>query len=87
MPTIPLCQLRPGEGGTVQQLNTLGSMRRRLMDLGVLPKAVVVCVGHSPAGDPAAYAIRGAVVALRQTDAATVLVQRWEEDGYGAQNG
>ncbi len=86
MPSVPLCHLRPGEGGAVQQLNTVGSMRRRLMDLGILPGAAVVCVGRSPAGDPAAYSVRGAVVALRQADAATVLVQRWEGDGYGPQD-
>ncbi len=87
MPTIPLCDLRPGEGGVVRQLNTVGSMRRRLMDLGMIPGAAAVCVGVSPAGDPAAYRIRGAVVALRRADAATVLLQQWEGNGYGAQRG
>lgn len=86
MPTVPLCHLCPGEGGTVQQLNTVGSMRRRLMDLGLLPTAPVVCVGRSPAGDPAAYGVHGAVVALRQADAATVLVQLWEGDHYEPQD-
>ena len=87
MEMVPLCDLRPGDGGIVRQLNTIGSMRRRLIDLGMIPDGAVVCVGVSPAGDPAAYGVRGAVVALRQADAATVLVQRWEEDGYGAQQG
>lgn len=87
MEMVPLCDLRPGEGGIVRQLNTIGSMRRRLIDLGMIPDGAVVCVGVSPAGDPAAYGVRGAVVALRQDDAATVLVQRWEGDGYGAQQG
>lgn len=87
MSTVPLCDLRPGEGGTVQQLNTVGSMRRRLMDLGFLPGAAAVCVGRSPAGDPAAYGVRGAVVALRRRDAATVAVQRWEGERYAPQDG
>ena len=87
MAMVPLCDLRPGEGGTVGQLNTVGSMRRRLMDLGMIPDGAVVCVGVSPAGDPAAYSVRGAVMALRRADAATVLVQRWEEEGYEAQQG
>lgn len=87
MEMVPLCDLRPGEGGIVRQLNTVGSMRRRLIDLGMIPDGAVVCVGVSPAGDPAAYGVRGAVVALRQADAATVLVQRWEGDGYEVQQG
>ena len=83
MPTVPLCDLRPGQGGTVCQLNTVGSMRRRLLDLGLMPDAAVVCVGVSPGGDPAAYGIRGAVIALRRADAATVTVRRWEVDDHG----
>ena len=86
MPLIPLCHLHPGEGGTVHQLNTVGSMRRRLLDLGLMPSTTVVCIGVSPGGDPAAYGIRGAVIALRRADAATVMVQRWEGDGYGLQS-
>ena len=86
MPTIPLCHLRPGEGGTVQQINTVGSMRRRLMDLGLIPGAAVVCVGRSPSGDPSAYSVCGAVIALRHTDAGTVTVDRWEVTGDGTQN-
>ena len=82
MPSVPLCNLRPGEGGTVRQLNAVGSMRRRLLDLGFMPGAAVVCVGVSPGGDPVAYGIRGAVIALRRADSATIEIQGWEAAGY-----
>ena len=36
---------------------------------------VVECVGKSPCGDPAAYRIRGAVIAIRSEDAKTVCVR------------
>lgn len=49
-------------------------MRRRLQDLGMVPGAFVECVGISPLGDPAAYRIRGAVIALRRRDAQAVLL-------------
>ena len=32
------------------------------------------CLGRSPGGDPAAYLIRGAVIALRDRDSRGVLV-------------
>ena len=47
-------------------------MARRLADLGLLPGAAVFCTALAPAGDPAAYLIRGAVIALRGRDAAGV---------------
>lgn len=50
------------------------AMRRRLMDMGLIPGTRVTCVVASPAGDPSAYLIRGAVVALRGRDAAGIRV-------------
>ena len=47
-------------------------MRRRLLELGLVPGTRVTCAAVSPAGDPAAYLIRGAVIALRRKDAGGV---------------
>lgn len=71
-----LNQVRPGERARVQTLETAGSMRRRLLDIGLVEGTEVECVGRSPGGDPAAYLIRGAVIAIRDTDAAGVRVCR-----------
>ena len=43
-------------------------MELRLTDLGLIPGTKVVCVAESPAGDPRAYLIRGALIALRNSD-------------------
>ena len=69
-----LAQLRAGQQGQVQGCATTSSMRRRLQDLGMVPGAFVECVGISPLGDPAAYRVRGAVIALRRRDAQAVLL-------------
>ena len=67
--------LPPGAGGTVCRVEGGGLMRRRLLELGFLPGARVVCrLSRSPGG-PSAYEVRGALVALRPKDAATVVVQ------------
>ena len=62
------------EGGKVRvsRLLSSGSMRRRLLDIGLIPGTRVTCTAVSPAGDPAAYLIRGAVIALRGRDAGGV---------------
>lgn len=64
--------LRVGQKATVRKISATGAMRRRLQDLGLIEDTEIECVGRSPLGDPAAYLIRGAVVALRDTDAAAV---------------
>ena len=74
-----LCALREGESAFVTEVRASSAMRRRLMDIGLIPGTKVTCMGRSPAGDPAAYLIRGAVIALRQADAAGVGLERAAE--------
>ena len=76
MDIYTLSGLRPGERGTVAEVTGGGAMARRLADLGLLPGATVACAARAPAGDPAAYLIRGAVIALRGADAGLVQVER-----------
>ncbi len=70
-----LNDLQKGQTAVVSGLDAQGSMRRRLQDLGLIPGTRVECVGVSPLGDPAAYLIRGALIALRGGDAACISVE------------
>lgn len=67
-----LAGLRPGQTAVVSGLMAQGPMRRRLQDIGLIRGTCVECLSKSPLGDPAAYLIRGAVIALRKNDAAQV---------------
>ena len=63
-----LSSLQCGQSAVVRAIETQGAMRRRLQDIGLISGTRVECVGVSPLGDPAAYLIRGAVIALRRED-------------------
>ena len=65
-----------GESVCVTKLQNEDYMKRRLLDIGLTEGAVIKCVGKSPWGDPAAYQIRGAVIALRQSDCKKIKVSR-----------
>ena len=71
-----LSGLCPGEWGKVTDLTAVGAMRRRLLDIGLVQGAIVDCIGRSPAGDPTAYRICGATVAIRRRDADSVEIVR-----------
>ena len=71
-----LARLREGESGWVTGIEGRGAMSRRLQDMGLVRGTRVTCLYRSPAGDPAAYLIRGAVIALRGADAGLVQVER-----------
>lgn len=69
-----LCDLEEGQTARVTGLLTRGGMRRRLQDLGLIEGTKVECLQKSPSGDPVAYWIRGAAIALRREDSRSVLV-------------
>ncbi len=71
---LSLSALPLGESGQVVEIQNPPPMARRLTDLGLIPGTRVTCLLNSPAGDPRAYLIRGAVIALRQADAQPVSV-------------
>ena len=73
-PSCNLSQLCPGERAEVLRLRTAGTMRRRLMDLGLIEHTEVVCLGKSPSGDPSAYLIRAAI-AIRARDSRQILIK------------
>lgn len=64
-----------GEYAEIAELLTKGNMRRRLLDIGLTPDTMVECVGKSPAGDPKAFLIRGAVIAIRKEDCDEILIK------------
>ena len=66
--------LQLGQSAYVTLLKNEPSMRRRLTDLGLIQGTRVTCLCRSPWGDPCAYMIRGAVIALRRQDARHILV-------------
>ena len=80
--TQTLSDISPGQRASVVALNSTGSMRR-LLDIGLIDGTEVECVGRSPGGDPAAFLIRGAVIAIRNADCRDIIVYRKEEDIFG----
>jgi Fe2+ transport system protein FeoA len=49
------------------------------MDLGILPGTVVAAEMASPGGDPTAYRIRDALIALREEQAQLINIARLPE--------
>ena len=72
---LSMDHLPEGVRARVAEVGGESAMRRRLLDLGLIPGTWVTCRGRAPAGDPAVYAFRGCVVALRAKDAAAVALE------------
>ena len=62
---LTLEKLHVGKSARVLSLLADGSVRRRMLDLGLIEGTEVTSLYKSPSGNPVAYLIRGAVIALR----------------------
>ena len=69
-----LNELNVGESAVVSELFCTGALKRRFLDIGLIRGTNIKCVARSPQGDPKAFLIRGAVIALRNKDSARVSI-------------
>lgn len=72
--TTSLDQIKAGQQAVIVALEHSGVQRRRLMDLGFVPGTQVEVALKNPLGDPTAYLVRGAVIALRRVQAQHIQV-------------
>ena len=72
---MPLSELENGCRGVIAENRAFGSIRRRLYDMGFSEGAMVECVGESMLSNPRAYFVKGAVIALRNTDACKIIIK------------
>lgn len=75
MSTSKTIRLNQGEKGDVVRiisLNLGGVMRRRLLDLGFVPGAIIEVVRKSPLGDPIAFRVSQTTIALRKEESSKI---------------
>jgi ferrous iron transport protein A len=69
-----LSDVAVGTMAHIARLESPTEIRRRLLDIGCTEGTPVTCLFTGPSGEPRAYGIRGAVMALRREDAKTIIV-------------
>jgi DtxR family Mn-dependent transcriptional regulator len=77
---VRLSTVTLGKPALVKRLSPAcrGMERRRLLDLGILPGTVLRPEIQSAGGDPVAYRVRGALIALRKEQADLIFVEAEE---------
>jgi ferrous iron transport protein A len=64
-----LAELPPGQQATVTKVTGNGPVRRRLMDMGLVPGVEIQAIKTAPLGDPVEYVVLGYHLALRKAEA------------------
>lgn len=71
-----LSDLEPGAWAVIAELPDGMPSLTRLRELGLLPGTRVQFVRRAPLGDPVEISVRGALLSLRDSEAALILVER-----------
>lgn len=72
---MPLHELSAGQRGVVVRVGGQGPVRRRMMDMGLVPGTEVKVVRVAPLGDPVEFEVKGYSLSLRKSEARSVTVE------------
>ncbi|HBG93671.1 MAG: iron transporter FeoA [Nitrospirae bacterium RIFOXYB2_FULL_43_5] len=70
-----LAMLKPGERGKITHIGAIGSLKRRLMDMGVLVGEDIKVEKVAPLGDPIEVTIKNYNLSLRKKEAQGIEVE------------
>lgn len=76
---MTLDQLAVGDHAIIVQVGGEGLLRRRLLDMGLIPGTHIHVRKKAPMGDPVEYGLRGYVLSLRLEEAARIEVTHPKE--------
>jgi ferrous iron transport protein A len=70
-----LSELKTGQTAVIAKIEGDSSTRRRIMDMGVIPRSQIKMIRSAPLGDPLEFDIKDYNLTLRKRDAEHVLVE------------
>ena len=70
-----LMDVNTGETVIVSKINVTGSVKRRIMDMGITKGVSVTVRKVAPLGDPIELNVRNYAVSLRKADAENIVVE------------
>jgi len=76
MENLLLSQIKLGEKAEIISSKGIGTVHRRLLDMGLVKGSIIEVLKIAPLGDPIEIRIRGYNLSLRKSEAGKIQVQR-----------
>ena len=73
--TVSLQDIHPGQIATIVRVGGVASLRRRFIEMGIVPGETIRSERVAPLGDPVAYRIKGYRLSLRREEASQIEVK------------
>lgn len=77
---MPLSELKKGQKAVVLQVGGKGIVKRRMMDMGVVPGSTIRVVRVAPFGDPIEFNVKGYSLSLRKSEAKNIIVGKVQDN-------
>lgn len=74
-----LSNIQPGQEVRVIKIDTTGTLKKKIMDMGITKGTVLRIVKFAPLGDPMEILVRGYSLSIRKEDANGICVERVEK--------
>lgn len=76
---IPLSSLKKDQKAVVVRVGGKGAVKRRMMDMGMVPGSEIRVVRVAPFGDPIEFNVKGYSLSLRKSEAKDIIVGHVED--------
>ncbi|MDD5425632.1 MAG: FeoA domain-containing protein [candidate division Zixibacteria bacterium] len=73
--TTTLNEMAPGKKGRILKIEGRGAVKKRIVDMGVVPGVEVEVERYAPLGDPIEIKVKGYHLSLRKEDASKIMIE------------
>jgi len=73
--TTTLNEMTPGKKGRILKIAGRGMIKKRIVDMGMVPGTEVEMERYAPLGDPIEIKVKGYHLSLRKEDASLILIE------------
>lgn len=70
-----LNDLKPGQIGIIEEIMCKKELRRRIIDMGIIPGTLVIMKRIAPFGDPIQINVRGFNLSIRKSEAQNIKIK------------
>ena len=70
-----LKDLEPGQKARIIKISGTSSIKRRIMDMGLVPGAEIEMERYAPLGDPVEIKLKGYHLSLRKEEAENIVIE------------
>ncbi len=70
-----LKDLEPGQKARVAKVSGIGSIKRRILDMGLVPGSEIEMERYAPFGDPVEIKLKGYHLSLRKEEAENIILE------------